>query len=116
HVFLEAVDSEMSAAFGVDELGVDAHPGAVALHRAFEDIAHAELLADRLGVEGLALEGEGGVAGDDETVADTGQFGGEILGDAVGEIVLARIVGEVGERHYEGKTRGAGGRGALAGE
>ena len=110
-VFLEAVGPEMRAAFGVDELGVDAHPVGVALHRAFEHVAHAELLADRLGVEVLALEGEGGVAGDDEAVVEARQFGGEILGDAVGEIVLGRIVGEVGERqHDDGKTRGLGRR------
>ena len=45
----------------------------------------------------LALEGEGGVAGDHEAVADARQVGGEVLGDAVGEIVLARIAGEVRE-------------------
>ncbi len=83
HVFLEAVGPEMRAACGVDQLDVDAHPVGVALHRAFEDIAHAQFLADLLGVDALALEGEGSVAGDDEAVADTRQFGGEILGDAV---------------------------------
>ena len=40
------------------------------LHRAFEDVAHAELLADRLGVEVLVFKGEGSVAGDDETVLE----------------------------------------------
>ena len=109
HVFLESVGPEMRAAFRVDELGVDAHPVGVALHRAFEDVAHAKFLADRLGVEVLALEGEGGVAGDDEAVVEARQFGGEILGDAVGEIVLGRIVGEVGERqHDDGESRGLG--------
>jgi hypothetical protein len=70
----------MRARFRVNELGVDAHPVGVALHRAFEDITHAELLADRLGVDVFALEGEGGIAGDDEAVVQTRQFGGEILG------------------------------------
>jgi hypothetical protein len=51
------------------------------------------------------------------------RFGGEILGDAVSEIVLGRIVGEVGERqHDDGEMRGLGGRvrrgrrGAVPGE
>ena len=81
----------MRARFGVDELGVDAHPVLVALHRAFEHVAHPQLLADRLGVEVLALVGEGGIAGDDGAVADARQIGGEVFGDAVGEIILGRI-------------------------
>ena len=98
HVFLEAFGPEMRARLGVDELGVDAHPVLIALHRAFEHIAHAEFLADLLGVDGLALEGERRVARDHEAVADARQVGGEVLGDAVGEIILARIAGEVLER------------------
>src|ERR1700733_1813633 len=58
-----------------------------------------------------ALEGEGGVARDDEAVAEARDVSGEILGDAVGEIVLGRIVGEVCERqHDDGKTCSAGRR------
>ena len=60
----------MRARFRVDELGVDADAVLVALDRAFEHIANAEFLADLLGVDGLALVGERGVAGDYETVAD----------------------------------------------
>ena len=80
----------MRADLRVDQLRVDAHAVLVALHRAFEHIANAEFLADLLGVDGLALEGEGRVARDDEAVADARQVGGEVLGDAVGEIVLAQ--------------------------
>ena len=111
HVFLEAVGPEMRAGFGVDELRVDAHPVLVALHRAFEHIADAELLADLLGVDVLALVGEGRVAGDDEAVADARQVGRQILGDPVGEVVLVRVVREVGEgQHDDGEMRGLGRR------
>jgi hypothetical protein len=42
---------------------------------------------------------------------ETRQFGGESLGDAVGEIVLGGIVGEVGEgQHHDGESRGLGRR------
>ena len=75
----------------VDELRVDAHPVLVALRRAFEHVANAKLLADLLGVEVLALVGEGRVAGDHETVADAREIGGEVFGDAVGEVILGRI-------------------------
>ena len=56
---VELFGPEVSAAAGVDELGVDPHPIAARLHRAFENIAHAQILADRLGVDRLALEGHG---------------------------------------------------------
>ncbi len=46
---VELFGPEVSAAAGVDELGVDPHPIAARLHRAFENIAHAQILADRLG-------------------------------------------------------------------
>ena len=49
----------MRAGLGINELRIDAHMVPVALHRAFEDIAHAQLFADLLGVNVLALEGEG---------------------------------------------------------
>ena len=107
----------MRAGFRVDELGVDAHPVLVALHRAFEHIAHAELLADRLGVDALALVGEGGVAGDDEAVADARQVGRQVLGDAVGEIVLRRIAGEVRERQHDHREMlGLGRSGGVRGD
>jgi hypothetical protein len=43
---------------------------AARLHRAFENIAHAEILADRLGVDRLALEGHGRVVRDDEAAVN----------------------------------------------
>ena len=41
-------------------------------------------------VNALAFVGEGGVAGDDEAVADARKLGGEVLGHAVREIILTR--------------------------
>ncbi|MGA8714375.1 MAG: hypothetical protein WB647_15325, partial [Roseiarcus sp.] len=61
---VELFGPEVSAAAGVDELGVDPHPIAARLHRAFENIAHAQILADRLDVDRLALEGHGRIACD----------------------------------------------------
>jgi hypothetical protein len=65
-------------------------PGAQ-LDRTFEDVADAQLIADLPGVDAFAFIGKGGVAGDHETVADAREFGREVFGDAVGEIVLRRI-------------------------
>ena len=104
----------MRAGFGVDELGVDAHAGSVALHRSFEHVTDAKLGADRLGVEVFALEAEGRVPGDDETVGDARQIGGQVLGDPVGEIILGGIVREVGEgQHDDREMPGLGRRGGV---
>ena len=67
---VELVGPEVGAAVGVDELGVDPHLIAAGLHRAFQHVAHAQVLADRLGVDRLAFVGKGGIARDDEAVAD----------------------------------------------
>ena len=66
---VELFGPEVRAAVGVDELGVDPHLVAARLNRAFQHIAHAQILADRLGVDRLALVGEGRIARDDEAVA-----------------------------------------------
>ena len=44
--FVEALGPEMGAALGVDQLHVDAHAGAAALHAAFEHIAHVQFAPD----------------------------------------------------------------------
>ena len=45
-IILEAIGPEMRAGLTVNKLRVDAHSVAVPLYRAFEDIAHAQFLAD----------------------------------------------------------------------
>ena len=100
---IELIRPKMRTAMGIDELGVDAHPVLVPPHRAFEHVANAEFLADLLGVDALALVGEGRVARDDETVADARQIRGEVFGYAVGEIILARIARKVREWKYNNR-------------
>ena len=98
---LEAVGPEMRAGLRIDELRIYAHPVLVALDRTFEHIAHTKLLADFLGVGILPLEGEGGVAGDDEAVADAREVRGEVLRDAVGEIVLRWVARKICEGQHD---------------
>ena len=106
-VFLEAFGPEMGAGFRIDELRVDTHPVPIPLCRAFEDVPHAEFLADLLGVDGFALVSEGRGAGDHEAVADARKVGGKIVRDAVDEIILGGVAGEVFEgQHHDGKMRG----------
>ena len=82
----------MIAAFRVDELDVDTHAAGVALDRPFKHIADPKLLADFPGVDILAFEREGGVAGDHEGAAEARQIGGQALRESVGEIILAWVV------------------------
>ncbi len=100
-VAVEPLRPELRAGCGIDQLDVDPHFLAGTLDAAFDDIAHAELAADLARVDLLALVGKGGVAGDHHAALDPRQVGGQIVGDAVGEIFLLRIVAEIGERQHD---------------
>src|SRR6202040_1950191 len=76
---VEAAGPEMRAGQGIDQLPGDAHLRSRLAHRAFEDIAHAELAADLLYVDRLAFISEARVAGDDEQPADPGERGDYLL-------------------------------------
>ena len=103
---VEALGPEVRAGLGVDQLHVDAHAVSAALHAAFEHIAHVELAADLLQVDGLALVGEGGVAADDEGAGNAREVGRQALGHAVDEIFLLRIAADIGEgQHDEREAR-----------
>src|SRR5271166_688126 len=55
---------------------------------------------------GNAFEGEGSVARDHKAIADARKIGGEVLCDAISEIILAWIAREVPERqHHDGEMR-----------
>src|SRR5262249_19602252 len=97
----------MSSRFRVDEMGIYACPVLIPLHRAFETVAHAEVVAYLLGVDALALKGKHSIASDHKAVADARQIGRQILRNAIGEIILVWIAREVRERqHDDGKMRG----------
>ena len=95
----------MSAGHRVDQLGADAQPLAGPAHAAFEHIANAELACDLPDIDGAALVDKGRVARDDEQPPDAGQAGDQVLGYAVGEIVLIGIAAHVVKRqHRNGRT------------
>ena len=71
-----------------------------ATNAALQNVAHAKLAADLAHVDRLALVLEGGIAGDDEQLGEPRQLGKDILGNAVGEIVLALVAAEVVERQH----------------
>src|SRR3546814_487330 len=92
---------EMAARLAVDQLRGDADAGASLAHAAFQHVAHAELAADVLNVDGAPPVDEGGVAGDDEQARDLRQIGDNVLGDAVAEIGLLGITAHIVERQND---------------
>ena len=61
----------MRASLGIDELRAHSHPVAALLLAPLQHIAHPEISADLFHVNVLALESEGGAAGDDKAMANT---------------------------------------------
>ena len=58
--------------------------------------------SERLG----ALVGHDGGARDDAKIGDTGEFGDEFVGHAVGEVLLARVAGEILKRQHGNRADG----------
>ena len=84
----------------VDELRANAQPLAAAAHAALQHVAHAKLARDLAHVDGAVLVDEGGVAGDDEQPSDVGKTGDQVLGEAIGEVVLIGIAAHIGEGQH----------------
>ena len=85
---------------GIDELRGDAHPVSGLAHAALDDIGDAERAANVLDLRRLALVMERRCAADHEQRAESDELGDDLVGDAVGEIVLLRVVREIGERQH----------------
>ena len=96
---------DVAAGGDVVELCCDTNAVAAFPHAALDHVAHAELSADLLHMDGLALIGKGRVARDHEEPSQLGQRRDDVLADAVGEILLLRIAAHVGEwKHRDGGT------------
>jgi hypothetical protein len=106
HIFeltVEAVGPEMRPAQRVDQLRRDAHPVSALSHRAFEHVADAELAADLLHIDGLALVRKARIAGDHEEPADAGERSDDLFHHAIGEIFLLRIAAHIGEGQHRNR-------------
>src|SRR4029077_13798588 len=96
-----------AAGGNVVELGGNAYAVAILAYAAFDHVTDPELGADPLDVDGLALVDKRRVARDDEEPAQFGKRGDDVLADAVGEIILLRIVAHVDEgKHGDGGPGG----------
>src|SRR3984893_2001601 len=69
-------------------------------YTSFQYVLRPQLLADILHFYRFALVGEGGGPGDNEEVRESGERGGQIIGDAVAEIFLLAIPAHVGEGQH----------------
>ena len=97
---------EVAVGAGVDELGGDADPVAGADDGAFDDGVDVEL-ASNVGEWAMrALVGHDGGSGDDAKVGDTGELSDELVGHAVGEVLLAWVAGEVLKRKNGNRADG----------
>ena len=95
-----ALGPQIAAGVRVHELRGDPDPLAGLADAALQDVAHPEPGAGVPDVQLHALEGEGGVARGHEQPGDLGEIGDQIVGDAVAEKILIRIVGLVGEGQH----------------
>jgi len=100
-IAVELLGPQMRIRLGIDQLGVDAQFAIRPPDAAFEDIAHAQLAADLLGVDCFVPISERRVARDHKAVGDARQIRRHILCDAVGKVLLVGVIAEVGERQHD---------------
>jgi hypothetical protein len=98
---VETFGPDMATSRGVDQLRVDPHVFPRPARAALKDVPYAEFLRDLRGLRCLPLVNEGGVARHDEEAGHAGQRGGQILGNAVGEIALFLVVAQIVERQND---------------
>ena len=94
---LEPVGPDVVSRRRFDQLAGDAHPPARLADAALQDVADAEVASDLFDVRGAPFVFEARVAGDDEEPARPRQGGDDVLGHAVGKVILFGIAAHVGE-------------------
>ena len=95
---LEGFGPDVVAVFGIDKLRGDANPVAGLTHAALKHGVYVERPADLRDVLVLAFELKGRGSGRDLETLGLGQHIQNLLGDAIGEILLIALGAEVGKR------------------
>jgi hypothetical protein len=88
------------AGHGIDQLRGDADTIAGPLDTTFEDVTYAQLPPDLPDVDRFTLVLKRRIASEHHELGESGQFGDDVLGDAVTEVLLLRISGEIDECQY----------------
>src|SRR6516165_8047348 len=100
---------------GLAQLGIDANTVASAANAAINQIARVEQAADLGGRQVPALELKARRLGDDEQVREAAERGNDVLSDAVAEVILARVAGQILKGQYRhGRAPGEMSRGGKA--
>ena len=99
-IALEAIGPDDPAGFHVAQLDVDPQPAALPLQTAVHEVADAQLGADHLGRHARLLEQEGRMARDHQKVAKPAEIGDDVCRDAIAQMGVARIAGQIGERQH----------------
>src|SRR5215469_13783850 len=95
----------------IDKLSIDPNLSTQPTDASFQYVAYAQLASDLLRDDWLVPVRERGIARDHEHIRDPRQIGRQILGNAVREILLLRIIAEVTEgQHYDRQAWGSHGR------
>src|SRR5262249_28301439 len=95
---VKAIGPDVCAGRRVDQLPGDAHPAAGFAHATFEHVAHAQFLRYLFYVDGAALVGERGIAGDDKEPRQPRDCRRDLLDHAIDEVLLLGIAGQVLKR------------------
>lgn len=98
---VEAIGPDVSSAFRIDQLHVDPNLLTHPPHTAFENVANPELMPYLLQVAEFALIGKRGVASDHEASRDSRKISGQVVRNAVCEIILLRVVRKVCEAQHD---------------
>lgn len=102
----KGLSPEVAVSARVDELGGDADAVAGADDGALDDGVDAELAGDIGERAAGTLVGHDGGSGDDAKIGDTGELSDQLVGHTVGEVLLARIAGEVLKRKNRNRADG----------
>ena len=100
-----ALRPEVIAALAVDQLRSNAQGIPFATHAALQDGGDAELLADLPYTEVLALVGKGRRPRDDANAVDVRQRVDQLLGHAVGEVLVVAPAAQVGKGEHGDRRR-----------
>jgi hypothetical protein len=100
HLTVVAVGPQMHPGCPIDQLGGDSHPPRGAPNAAFDHIAGIKLGAEFGQVDPASLELKGGCAANDHEIAKAGKVGNDVLGQAIGEILV-----DPGAQVVEGEYR-----------
>ena len=105
HLAVVPLGPERKIGAGVDELRIDAQPGAGAAKAAGQHVRGAELLADLRRRDRLVAKGQHGRARKDLQPADLRKLGDDVFGDAVAEVLVLFHAAEVLEIEHGDRFR-----------